>query len=127
MASVVALDPLHQAMRLVSYRWTAIASKTACKYGAFFIFLSCDPIIGEDGRGVTMMTMKLRFEQPSSPVVTSPPLISKISQWRVHVVHRSLQQLPVKAATADGPHWATTAALVIDNVGQHGDAHTAVG
>lgn len=37
-ASVVALDPLHRAMRTVLYRRTATASETAGKYGAFSSF-----------------------------------------------------------------------------------------
>ncbi len=47
MASGVALVPLHQAMRLVSYRRTATASKTAGKYDAFssFFCLHANPVI----------------------------------------------------------------------------------
>ena len=37
-ASVVALDPLHWAMCLVSYWHITMASKMACKYGAIFVF-----------------------------------------------------------------------------------------
>ena len=37
-ASVVALDPLHRAMRTVLYRRTTMSGKTAGKYGAFSSF-----------------------------------------------------------------------------------------
>jgi len=44
-ASGVALVPFHQAMRLVSYRRTATASKTAGKYDVFssFFLSACEP------------------------------------------------------------------------------------
>jgi hypothetical protein len=37
-ASVIALDTLHQAMRSVTYRRTDRACKTADKYGTFLLF-----------------------------------------------------------------------------------------
>ena len=46
-ASGVALVPLHPAMRLVLYRRTATASKTAGKYDAFSLFfcLHANPVV----------------------------------------------------------------------------------
>ncbi len=45
-ASVIALDPLYQAMRMVLYRGTTTAIKMASKYGALFVvfFLHATPL-----------------------------------------------------------------------------------
>jgi hypothetical protein len=45
-ASLIALDPLRRLMRLVTYRRTDRASKTADKYGTFLLFfLAFDPAV----------------------------------------------------------------------------------
>ena len=48
-ASRVAMDPLHRAMRLVSYRLTITASEMAGKYGAFSSFFLGNATLSSNG------------------------------------------------------------------------------
>ncbi len=71
MASLVASDPLHQVMRLVSYWCITMASKMAGKYGAFSpLFLHPNLLVH---RGNTEQILA-RWRRPVASVVALDPL-----------------------------------------------------
>ncbi len=72
MASVIALDPLRQSMRLVTYRRTDRASETTCKYGTFsHFFMPFEPAIrpGQYGPNTRPMAASSGFAgSPEAPL-----------------------------------------------------------